>query len=147
MARNSASGREYKVNPLMAYMVSLSSLFFLIHLFAERLGIEDINLVFNNGPKSMFVGMSSSLLSGILFVSLVHLFWFFGIHVSNVLEPVVQNLFVPDLVVNKSLADHGLHPTEIFTKQFFDIFVLLFVSGVSLQRASSPFCRFLLCQS
>lgn len=108
------------------------SVFALIHLFMTEMGIDDMNEAMNLGLKSLFTGMSSSLMTALIFISLIHLFWFFGIHGNNVLEPVTQNLFVPALAVNQKLIAQGLPPTEIFTKQFFDVFVLLGGSGATL---------------
>ncbi len=64
-------------------------------------------------------------MKGIVFILLVHLFWFFGIHGSNVLEPASQDIFVSALETNQQLVLSGIAPTEIFTKTFFDTFVLM----------------------
>lgn len=116
---------------LLPAVITLS-LFSLLHLTIAFLGFEDIHNAINTGLRSLFSGMSSSILTAFLFISMIHVFWFFGIHGSNVLEPVTQNLFVPALAVNQALTAKGMAPTEIFTKQFFDVFVLLGGSGATL---------------
>ncbi|HPJ34215.1 MAG TPA: EAL domain-containing protein [Spirochaetota bacterium] len=108
------------------------SIFALLHLLLALSGIEDLHEAMNSGLQDLFSGMSSSLFTAVIFISLIHIFWFFGIHGSNVLEPVTQSLFVPALEVNRNLFLKGLNPTEIFTKQFFDVFVLLGGSGATL---------------
>ncbi|MCH5186020.1 MAG: PTS sugar transporter subunit IIC/EAL domain-containing protein [Oscillospiraceae bacterium] len=68
----------------------------------------------------------------ILFVVSVHGMWFFGIHGSNILEPITQLIYTPNAAENAALISAGLDPTYIFTKQFFDIFVLVGGSGCTL---------------
>lgn len=108
------------------------SIFALLHCGLVNLGIGDLFLAMNQGVKSLFDGMSSSLTTALVFVALIHLSWFFGIHGNNALEPVTQSLFVPALEVNQQLMAAGMPPTEIFTKQFFDVFVFLGGSGATL---------------
>ena len=108
------------------------SVFALFRLCMTGFGIEDMYAEINLWLKNLFTGTSSSLLTAVIFISLIHIFWFFGIHGNNVLEPVTQTLFVPALAVNQSLVAQGHQPVEIFTKQFFDVFVLLGGSGSTL---------------
>jgi lactose/cellobiose-specific phosphotransferase system IIC component len=108
------------------------SLFAGFHFIMACFGIQDIYAALNASIKNLFTGMSSSLSTALVFVILIHVSWFFGIHGNNALEPVTQSLFVPALAVNQHLVAHGLAPTEIFTKQFFDVFVFLGGSGATL---------------
>ncbi|HWP95573.1 MAG TPA: EAL domain-containing protein [Syntrophomonadaceae bacterium] len=108
------------------------ALFALLHSIMADLGIPDIYAAMNVAIKNTFVGMSSSLFTALIFVILIHVSWFFGIHGNNALEPVTQSLFVPALTVNQHLVAQGYPPTEIFTKQFFDVFVFLGGSGATL---------------
>jgi len=108
------------------------SLFALFHVFMAHLGINDIYEAMSISIKNIFNSMSSSLPTALTFVILIHLCWFFGIHGNNVLEPVTQSLFTPALAVNQHLVAQGLPPIEIFTKQFFDVFVFLGGSGATL---------------
>ena len=119
------------ISALIPAMITVS-IFSVLHILLASAGIEDVHAALNLGLKNMFTGMSSSLLTALIFVCLIHTFWFFGIHGNNVLEPVTQTLFVPALEVNRKLAEQGLPPVEIFTKQFFDVFVFLGGSGATL---------------
>ena len=67
-----------------------------------------------------------------LFIFLIHFLWFFGIHGSNLLEQVARSIYVPALTVNQNLIHAGFPPTQIFTKTFFDSFVLMGGCGSSL---------------
>jgi EAL domain-containing protein (putative c-di-GMP-specific phosphodiesterase class I) len=66
------------------------------------------------------------------FVLLSHLFWIFGLHGTNIMEPVVNNVFVPNLELNAQELAQGLEPTHMYSKEFFDIFVLPGGSGASI---------------
>ncbi len=106
--------------------------FSLVHIFINSIGITDIHDSIYLLLNDLFSGKSPSLLTAVIFITLIHIFWFFGIHGNNVLEPITQNLFVPALQINQDLIAQGLQPTEIFTKQFFDIFVFIGGCGATL---------------
>jgi lactose/cellobiose-specific phosphotransferase system IIC component len=94
--------------------------------------VEDLRELMSLLFSDIFRHLNSSFWSAILFVFLVHLLWFFGIHGSNVLEPVAQSIFVSAMSVNTYLAVHGFSPTQIVTKTFIDNFVLLGGCGSTL---------------
>lgn len=68
----------------------------------------------------------------VLFVTAVHGMWFFGIHGSNILEPITQIIYTPNAAENAALIEAGMEPAFIFTKQFFDIFILIGGAGCTL---------------
>ena len=84
-------------------------------------GIQDLQQMLSGVLLSLFRGLGYSLWSGLLFILLVHAFWIFGIHGSNVLEAVAQGIYTPALAANQQLAA----PANILTKTFFDTFVLI----------------------
>jgi EAL domain-containing protein (putative c-di-GMP-specific phosphodiesterase class I) len=57
----------------------------------------------------------------------IHFLWFFGIHGSNIFEPVTQSVFTP--VDPESVKQAA---SNIFTKEFFDVFVLMGGCGATL---------------
>lgn len=85
-----------------------------------------------SGATFLFHNMGRSLWSGLLFVFSSSLLWFFGIHGSDVLEEVSQSIFAAGMEVNAAAIAAGSAPTEIFTKTFFDVFVLMGGCGASL---------------
>lgn len=101
-------------------------------LLSDVLGISDIQGFISDVFCNLFLRIESPLISGVLFITLIHSLWFLGIHGNNVLEPVTQNLFVPAAAVNQILSGAGHAPTEIFTKTFFDTFVLMGGCGSTL---------------
>ena len=101
-------------------------------LLFEVFGIRDIQQALTGPFLALFGLVGHSLAGGLLFILLVHLFWIFGIHGSNVLEPVAQGVFAPALTLNQQLAAHHLPATQVFTKTFFDVFVLMGGCGATL---------------
>lgn len=106
--------------------------FAIVHILMNNIGIADFHDFMFVRLNELFSGESPTLITAIIFVTLIHIFWFFGIHGNNVLEPITQNLFVPALKINQDLIAQGLPPAEIFTKQFFDIFVFIGGCGATL---------------
>ncbi|MDR2529146.1 MAG: EAL domain-containing protein [Synergistaceae bacterium] len=94
-------------------------------------GIEDLHTLVYSLLRGVFESFENGLASALFFVFSVHLFWLCGLHGSNILETVTQRLWVPKLAVNVAVAQAGGVPNEIFTKQFFDIYVLMGGSGAT----------------
>lgn len=58
--------------------------------------------------------------------------WFFGIHGSNIIDPVMQAVFVPAVDANAAAIAAGQAATNIVTKSFFDAFVNMGGSGATI---------------
>lgn len=74
---------------------------------------------------SLFSYVGEDFWGGFLYVFLSTLMWFFGIHGSDVLESVNSGIFVPAANANVAAAAAGTAATHIYTKTFFDVFVLM----------------------
>lgn len=97
--------------------------------------LSDENSAFElavDAVNAVFLPLGRSFIAGILMVLVSSLLWFFGIHGSDVLETVMSNLFTPAIDINMNLVAAGKAPTEILTKQFFDIFVLMGGCGTTI---------------
>ncbi len=81
--------------------------------------------LFVDASSRIFSNIGDSLHVGLAFVFLSSLMWFFGIHGSNVLEGVSQRVLEPGLAINVALVAGGHAPTEIISKTFIDVFVLM----------------------
>lgn len=81
------------------------------------------------------LAMSQGFFSVILIVFLVQLFWFFGLHGSNVMAPVIEGIYTPALLDNLSVFENT-HSTEtmkyIWTRGSFDAYAQMGGSGVTL---------------
>lgn len=101
-------------------------------IFVEVFDVTGFQMFFSKTMNQLFDNMGRSLKSMLLFAVLVNVMWIFGIHGSNVLEPVSQEFFVPAIEINNKLIESGVEPTEIFSKTFYDCFVLMGGSGTTL---------------
>lgn len=94
-------------------------------LITRLLGVESFHELFVTTMNSLFGLIKTSGLSGFLFVLISSLFWFVGIHGSDVLESVMQTQFTPLTAQNAEILAAGGQPTEVVTKTFIDSFVLM----------------------
>ena len=85
-----------------------------------------------NGFLRLFSMVPSDFLRGLLFIILVHFLWILGIHGSNTMESVVQVFFAPVAEQSYNVSQLYTHGTQIFSKTFFDIFVLMGGCGAIL---------------
>lgn len=104
------------INEIIKFIFSVNCIYDLF--------IKSINSVFEN--------ISSDFLSGFLFVLISSILWFFGIHGSDVLEGVSQHIFQQNTLINETAYKAGQNPELIFTKEFFDIFVLMGGCGTAI---------------
>ena len=93
----------------------------IVHAF----GVTSFRELYINLVNAIFMGGEASFGKGFAFILNSSVLWFFGIHGSDALEGVMDNVFVPLLAENQEAVANGLAPTNILTKQFFDCFVLM----------------------
>ncbi len=74
----------------------------------------------SNSVCGLFNGIHNEFLKGLLYTVLLHVMWAFGLHGSHILEPVASTSFS----VNTS--------TEVFSKSFFDTFVVMGGCGTTI---------------
>ncbi|MCM1283031.1 MAG: EAL domain-containing protein [Muribaculaceae bacterium] len=103
----------------MAVIVSVVALF--NQLLYALFGVYSLYEFFTTYLCRLFetVGAGDGFASGLLYTFLVHLLWFFGLHGSHILEPVAQNTF-------------AFTGDTIFSKPFFDIFVMMGGCGTTI---------------
>lgn len=131
-----SEGADSHFNAAMSSMLPFASIIIITILFRLLLsgltGSPDLQSFLTRILTGLFAGGKRNIWSLLEFVFLVHSFWFFGIHGSNLLESVARDLFVPGVAVNAALIESGLPPTEIVSKAFLDAFVLMGGSGTTL---------------
>lgn len=91
---------------------------------AENFGNYILSKIFGN--------IGTGFLGALVFVFLIHIVWFFGIHGSNMLGFVSMQLFEQNMLLNMAAVTAGREATSIFTKTFFDVFVLMGGSGATI---------------
>lgn len=139
VADGADSAFNYAVGAIIPASVTIVLFAVVNQGLAVAFGISDIQGFASGILSDLFSRIGSSFGRGILFMALVHFFWLFGVHGSNILEPVAQSIFVPALAANGEAIRLGLAPAQIFTKTFFDTFVLMGGCGTSLCLVAAIF--------
>ena len=81
------------------------------YLITVCFGVRSVQHLFIKALAAIFIRMHRSYFSGLLFLILISILWFFGIHGNNVLNQVAVDMFTEIL------------PGEIVSKSFIDTFV------------------------
>lgn len=131
-----ASGTGEIYHHMLKFLVPIAMIGILattIHLVIEVVfGADSFQDIYTSVLRSLFAITGRNFLSGLLYVIIVHFLWFFGIHGGNVMEEVHKTCFEPALDINMAVLAQGGVPTEIFSKTFFDVFVLMGGCGSTL---------------
>ena len=101
-------------------------------LLSEILGTTALHNVASDLFMTLFEQVGRNFGGALLFILSIHLLWFFGVHGSNVLDGVARQFFENGIEVNRQLIEQGSAPTEIYSKTFFDTFVLMGGCGTAL---------------
>jgi cellobiose-specific phosphotransferase system IIC component len=99
---------------------------------AGALGVGNIHALIYDAISAPFKGMGNKLSSALLFNFVRHFLWFFGIHGSNALEPVMNELYVTAAEINSAAVQSGGQAPYIFTKTFFDTYISMGGAGNTL---------------
>lgn len=85
--------------------------------------------------QAPLLGLSQGFFSVILIVFLVQLFWFFGLHGSNIMAPVIEGVYTPALLDNLQVYTET-HSTAdmkyMWTRGSFDAYAQMGGSGITL---------------
>ena len=101
-------------------------------LLTNAYGGPNFQLILSDAVTSLFTRLGRNIGSGLLFVLLLHIMWFFGIHGGNVLDEAAKTVFGSGIDVNMHLVQAGAAPTQIVTKTFFDTFIFFGGCGALL---------------
>ncbi|GAA0125975.1 PTS sugar transporter subunit IIC [Clostridium senegalense] len=104
----------------------------MIKVLLGLVGITDIQALIYDVLQKPLAGVANTLGSAIAIVLFNHIAWFFGLHGSNILEPVMQAIYLPALDANIKAFQTGAAIPNIVTKPFFDCFVYMGGSGVTI---------------
>lgn len=102
--------------------------YILLYIFNVSSVYELLTQIFNGA----FSYIGRGLPRGLCFVIASSILWFFGMHGSNMLESVANDLTLQANEINAALAEQGKAATEILTKQFIDNFVLMGGCGATI---------------
>ena len=99
----------------------------------HALGINDIYQSIYHLIYLPFERIGGSMLETAIIYGLArHFLWFLGIHGSNVLAPIMTELYLPGIAANQASLEAGLQATYIFTKPFFDCYTSIGGSGSTM---------------
>lgn len=119
---------NHAVSMILPSLVVLLSMLALNEIIARFFHAASFEQLFQNLSLALFSGIDSQFLRVLLFILMISLFWFFGIHGSNVLDGVAQNIFA----AGATDAATGGVGAEILSKNFLDVFVLMGGCGTTL---------------
>lgn len=93
------------------------------------------NVLISEFIQKPLLGLSQSPAAVLLINFLIQLFWFFGIHGSNVLAPIMEGIYTPALLENQSVwnttHDISLMP-YMWTRGSFDAYTMMGGTGITL---------------
>lgn len=108
-------------------------IFTIINLIILRIfHVESVYTLLIQAFNGIFFYIKNDVARGLCYVIVSSILWFFGIHGSNMLEGVANDLFVKSTQVNVELVQQGKEATQILTKQFIDNFVLMGGCGATI---------------
>jgi lactose/cellobiose-specific phosphotransferase system IIC component len=122
---------NYALTAIYPAAITIAVFAILNQILTVIFGISDIQSFISQFLNKMFTRINSPFWSSFLFVTLTHIFWFLGMHGANILEPAAQHIF-PDNSLYQAAIDLGQAPTVIFTKTFFNAFILMGGCGATL---------------
>lgn len=116
---------------LFPAMITIS-IFGLIKVFTIIGGMPDIHQAFFDALQAPISKMANTLGSAVIVALIVHILWFFGLHGANIMEPLMQAVYLPAIEANAKALEAGLEIPYIVTKPFFDAFMYLGGTGATL---------------
>ena len=87
-------------------------------------------------------GLGNTLLAAAIIAFLNHLLWFFGLHGTNILGPVIEPLYLPLIQENVEAWKSGMSAFDVpnlVTKPFFDSFVYMGGAGTTIALLTAIF--------
>lgn len=131
-----AKGADDIFNNMMKYLIPIIIVVLVFCILdvviCEFFGINSFQEMYVLLIQMLFVNMGCNLWSSLFYILIEHILWFFGIHGANVLNVVDDMMFDAAAMRNQELIAMGQMPTEIYTKTFFNTFVLMGGCGTTI---------------
>lgn len=115
--------------PGVIAIYTCGALAYLVATFADGMAIGDLILKYVQMP---FLGLSQGLGAVIIVVLAVQLFWFFGLHGTNVLGAVLDGTYLTATTMNDSLYQAKESMEFIWTRGSFDAYVWMGGAGCTI---------------
>ncbi len=114
------------ISSIFPALITIFAAFVLNEVLIVFLHTTSFEALFHDTIFHLFEMVTNRFFRTLLFVSLTSVFWFFGVHGTNVLESVAQTLF------SGSVEPGGALVAEILNKPFMDAFVFMGGCGATL---------------
>ena len=112
-------------------IVAIYALSTVAHLFSA-IGDTSIYEFIYTTIQAPLQGLGQGVGSAMIMAMLINLFWFFGLHGANILDPIMNSIYLPALEANASAIQMGAEATNNITRVFFDVYVHLGGSGATI---------------
>jgi len=106
--------------------------FGLVAAVSSRFGVTDIIGSFYESVQQPFMAIANTYPSALLLAFITPFVWFFGLHGSGLVEPLVQMINAPTIEANVKAIEAGETAPYIVNKPFIDSFVNLGGTGATL---------------
>ena len=116
-------------------------IFLAVREVLSSFGVVSLQQTFYEVIQNLFADVETSFALGALYVFLVDVFWFFGIHGANALDPFTHNVLNRGMELNSIAINNNEAPTQIFNKYLFEVYVFLGGSGATLGLLAAIFIR------
>ncbi|AOM84417.1 PTS cellobiose transporter subunit IIC [Salisediminibacterium beveridgei] len=107
----------------------------LVQIFINSATDGSLHELIFNLIQEPLQALGNTLPAAIIIAFLNHLLWFFGLHGTNILGPVIESIYLPLLEVNIQQFASGVSAYDvpyIITKPFLDAYVFMGGSGTTL---------------
>ncbi|MBE6071449.1 MAG: PTS sugar transporter subunit IIC [Clostridium butyricum] len=95
-------------------------------------GVPDVHQALFNLIQAPLQGLAGSLGGVLVIVFMIHLLWFFGLHGSNIMAPIINALLLPLTLANTEAFANGKPAEHILNSQFIDSYVNMGGSGTTI---------------
>lgn len=95
-------------------------------------GFDSFHDMYTHAINYAFADMRRDASSMLSYIIVTHLLWFMGIHGTNALHGVTDDVFNPALLINQHLISQGLAPYELYSYPFWDVFITMGGCGTTV---------------
>lgn len=125
--------------PFLIILIGLSLLQIFMTLVVQ-LSVHELIFEWIQTP---LLKLSNSLPAALIVVFLNHFLWFFGLHGTNIMSPIMEGVYLSASITNTELVQAGASifgdELAIVTKAFFDAYVFMGGSGTTLALIAAIF--------
>lgn len=125
--------------PFLIILVGVS----LFQMFMTLVVETSVHELIFNWIQAPLLKLSNSLPAALIVVFLNHFLWFFGLHGTNIMSPVMEGVYLTASITNTELVQAGAsifsNELAIVTKAFFDAYVFMGGSGTTLALIAAIF--------